>query len=91
MARIQISKPHRLGRQALRGRVENLAEKFADDLAAEYSWQGDRLEFRRSGVRGFIAVHEDSLEVDVSLGLLLAPLKSQIESRIETCLEDALD
>lgn len=90
MARIQLSRKHRLDRRTLRGKVEKLAGKFADDLAAEYSWHGDRLEFKRSGASGFIAIGEDSLDIDIKLGLLLAPLKTKIETKIETYLDDAL-
>jgi putative polyhydroxyalkanoate system protein len=87
VARIHIRKRHQLDRETILARVEELADKFAEELAAECHWRGERMEFERSGASGFIAVGESSLEIEVRLGMLLSPLRSKIEGSIESYLD----
>ena len=90
MARIHVKKPHRLEPEPLRAGVEKLAERLARELSFSYSWHGDRLEFKRSGANGFIALGDDYLELDIKLGMLLSPLKPTIEDKINDYLDRAL-
>ena len=90
MARIHIKRQHELDHETVRSEVEGLAEKLADELSASYSWKGDRLEFKRSGASGYLDVSGQQLEVDIKLGMLLTPLKSTIESKINSYLDRAL-
>ena len=90
MARIQIKKNHRLDRDQVRAEVERLAQGLASELSASYSWEGDRLVFSRSGANGFIDIDDSALAIDIKLGMLLTPLKSTIESKINAYLDDAL-
>jgi putative polyhydroxyalkanoate system protein len=71
-----------------------VAQKTADDLAAEYDlvseWDGDVLHFHRSGVEGHMKVSADKIALDVKLGFLLRPFKQKFEQHIERHLDELL-
>lgn len=71
-----------------------VAQKTADDLAAEYDlvseWDGDVLHFHRSGVEGHMKVSSDKIALDVQLGFLLRPFKHKFEQHIERHLDELL-
>ena len=87
MATIAIDRPHHLSQQ----KAKRLAERLARDLAQRYGlacdWDGDDVRFRRPGVSGRMHVGRTTLTLDVSLGLLLSPLKPTIEREIHAQLD----
>ncbi|MEX6503853.1 polyhydroxyalkanoic acid system family protein [Pseudomonas zhanjiangensis] len=90
MARIEVERPHCLGREAAREKAEQLAERLAREYAVRYSWSGDTLEFKRSGADGRIEVSEDRVRVQLNLGLLLSAMSASIKREIETVLDKSL-
>ena len=64
--------------------VKKLAEKFDMD----YGWDGDILNFSRSGVDGHIALEAKELHVHAKLGFLTAMFKEPIESEIKRVLKE---
>ena len=91
MSRISIHRKHHLGHDEARAQVEKIAEKLKEKLNSEYSWEDDTLHFKRSGANGSIAVSEDSIDLEIKLGLTLRPLKGMIEKTIHENLDMALD
>ncbi|PKM29646.1 MAG: polyhydroxyalkanoic acid system protein [Gammaproteobacteria bacterium HGW-Gammaproteobacteria-12] len=49
MSRIRVERSHSLGREAAREKAERLAERLASEYNVRYRWNGDTLEFKRSG------------------------------------------
>lgn len=90
MAKITIERSHSLGREAARQKAEQLAERLAQQYDVRYRWNGDSLEFKRSGADGSIEVHEESVRVRLSLGLLLSAMTSSIKREIEETLDKHL-
>jgi putative polyhydroxyalkanoate system protein len=90
MAKITIERSHSLGREGARQKAEQLAERLAQQYDVRYRWNGDSLEFKRSGADGSIDVHEDSVRVRLSLGLLLSAMTSSIKREIEETLDKHL-
>lgn len=90
MASISIVRKHKLSHK----KAKEVAEKIAKDLNQrfdlDYAWNGDDVEFERPGVQGTMRVAKDSLELDVSLGFLLIPLKPSIEREINAQLDKLL-
>jgi len=64
-----------------------LVDKIADQLAAEHrlrsEWHGNTLRFERPGIQGQIHVAESKVRLDVTLGILLKPLKAAFVGHIE--------
>jgi putative polyhydroxyalkanoate system protein len=82
MATISIARKHGLThKQALAG-----AEKIARDLQKRfelaYEWDGDHVNFERPGVTGRMLIGKEQVELKVTLGWLLSPLKPTIEKEI---------
>jgi len=75
-------------------KAKALLQKTADRLVAEYNlvseWHGNTLRFHRLGVEGRMHVTDSEIRLDVTLGLLLKPLKGQLIGRIERDLDKVL-
>ncbi|MBC8145242.1 MAG: polyhydroxyalkanoic acid system family protein [bacterium] len=87
MPTIDIVRSHKLGRAEARKAVTKLAADIAKKLDAKTSWEGDTLEFKRSGAKGSIDVEEKKVRVNVELGLLLTPMRGMIEKEINSYLD----
>jgi putative polyhydroxyalkanoate system protein len=70
-----------------RTRIDKVADALSNKYGLRSAWEGDALKFGGSGVNGHIAVADQSIDVDVRLGLML----SMMESTIRTSIEEALD
>ena len=90
MAIVHLTKKHHLNDTQVRREVQDLADKLAEDLSANYSWEEDRLVFKRTGANGFVRLGEGELEVEVKLSALLSPLKRKIEKTVSTYLDERL-
>jgi putative polyhydroxyalkanoate system protein len=90
MARITVERSHTLGLSGARAKAEELAERLAKEYAVRYQWKGDVLEFKRSGADGTIEVEDDSVRVDLKLGLLLSAMSGAIKREIEKGLDESL-
>lgn len=90
MADIRFTRKHTL----TVARAKRIAQKTADDLAEEYDlesrWDGDTLNFHRSGVNGRMQVRAHLIELEVTLGFLFRPFKSKFESHIAHRLDELL-
>ena len=90
MAHITVEREHTLGKELARAKAEQLARKLEDKYGVESSWAGDTLKLKRAGVNGTVLVAEDSLRIDVKLGLLMSAMSGTIKSEIEKALDKAL-
>jgi len=90
MATIHIQKEHHLDNETVRTEVQNLAEKLSEDLSAKYSWEGDRLVFKRSGASGHIDIGAGAVDVEIKLSMVLTPLKGKIEQTVTNYLNERL-
>ncbi|RON59002.1 polyhydroxyalkanoic acid system family protein [Pseudomonas frederiksbergensis] len=90
MARISVERAHSLGKDAAREKADLLAQKLSEQYGLEPSWSGDTLNLKRSGVKGAVLVGEDSIKVDVELGLMMSAMSGMIKSEIEKALDKAL-
>lgn len=90
MATIRIKREHHLDHETVRNEVQNLAEKLSKDLSAKYSWEGDRLVFKRSGASGHIDITENEVDIEIKLSMVLTPLKGTVEKTVINYLDEHL-
>ena len=90
MAHISVERAHGLGKEAAREKANKLAPKLSDQYGLEPQWSGDTLNLKRSGVKGAVHVSDDSIKVDVELGLMMSAMSGMIKSEIEKALDKAL-
>ena len=88
MSRIDIRHPHSLSKAKARKAIEDVARKLAEKFDMDYGWEGDTLNFSRSGVDGHIALGADDLHVHAKLGFLTAMFKDPIENEIRRVLKE---
>jgi len=88
MSKIDIRHSHALPKAKARKAVEEVAKKLAEKFEMDYSWDGDILNFTRSGVDGQIMLEPKALHVHAKLGFLTAMFKDPIEGEIKRVLKE---
>lgn len=90
MTTIRVSRCHPLGLAAARAEVDRIAQRVRDVHGAQFAWHGDMLVFRYTGVAGQIRVGPTRIDLDLRLGILLAPMRARIEARLVEKIDRAL-
>ena len=90
MPNIHLKQHHALSKDEIRKRVEAVAKDLKKKYDMDYSWDGDRVQFKRSGASGLLSLGSDFVEVDIKLGMLLAPLKGKIEDTLRRDIQTKL-
>ncbi len=88
MSHIDIRHAHSMDPASARRAVQDLAETLANRFGVEYGWNGDILNFARSGIDGHIALYPTELHVSARLGFLLSAMKGSIEGEIRRVLSE---
>lgn len=91
MPSIDIHHQHSKTPAQARKALEEVARKLAERFDMQYGWDGDTLNFMRSGVDGKIRLAPKQLHVTAQLGFLLSALKGPIESEIRRVLGEKFD
>ncbi|MBK8971973.1 MAG: polyhydroxyalkanoic acid system family protein [Hahellaceae bacterium] len=87
MSVIEVSRPHNLDKSHAVKAADDLAKSLSDQFSVHYSWEGEQLHFKRSGVKGQLEVNPNTIHVRIELGLLLRPFKDRIEQEIHKHLD----
>ncbi|MDN6319177.1 MAG: polyhydroxyalkanoic acid system family protein [Marinobacter sp.] len=90
MSAIDVHRAHTLDKDHARDAAESLARDLSSQFDLDYQWQGDHLNFKRSGVKGQLNITDNDLHVHLELGMLLRPFKSKIENEIHSQLDQIL-
>ena len=88
MAAIDIKRTHSLEIAKAQKKVQKVADHIVEKFDVECEWDGNMLNFSRSGVDGHIKVNPKSIHVFADLGFFLSALKGPIESEIERYLDE---
>ncbi|RYG07465.1 MAG: polyhydroxyalkanoic acid synthase [Burkholderiales bacterium] len=91
MPSIDIHHSHSKTPAQARKAIESVAKKLAERFDVKYDWDGDTLNFVRSGVDGKIKLSPKKLHVTAQLGFMLSMLKDPIESEIKRVLSEKFD
>ncbi|HYM87436.1 MAG TPA: polyhydroxyalkanoic acid system family protein [Pseudoxanthomonas sp.] len=91
MPSIDIHHPHSKTPAQARKAIEGVARKLAERFDIKHEWDGDTLNFMRSGVDGKIKLSPKKLHVTAQLGFMLSMLKDPIESEIKRVLSEKFD
>jgi len=83
MADIRVERRHTIGKQAALAAALRVAERMQEKAQVKYRADGDVIEFERSGAKGRIVVAEETVTAEVTLGLLLKPMRGFIEEKID--------
>ena len=90
MSTIRFRRSHDLGAEGAR----DIAEQVVADLETRYGgthhWEGSVLHFERGGISGSLTVSDDAIELELTLGLVMQPFRSSIESVVAERLDELL-
>jgi putative polyhydroxyalkanoate system protein len=88
MAEISLKRAHGFDSpDDVRSRVEGLAEKVAGRLGGSWCWEGDEAVCEVRGARARVGYDDKEISIDVSLPLMLRPLRGRLEAKIEEYFE----
>jgi putative polyhydroxyalkanoate system protein len=68
--------------EGARAAAQKVADQMAFDYEMTYQWEGDVLEFKRSGFSGTLALTEGSVQLEVVLGFMLRGFAKKIEEQV---------
>ncbi len=90
MANIYVLHPHQRTMLEAREAMQVFCKKLEAKLGVKSVWQGDVLMLERQGVKGTMALTEGAVEVKLTLGMMLTPMKGQIEAEVNKQLTRCL-
>lgn len=88
MSDINISRKHGKTLKAARKAAEHLAGELQQDLDMNYSWDGNVLNFQRTGVKGQLTLDKREVAISIKLGFLFMAFKPAIEQEIHKFFDE---
>jgi putative polyhydroxyalkanoate system protein len=88
MAVIDIHRKHGHSIKAAKAAVERVVKAIAKEYGITHRWDGNTLNFSRTGVNGAISVVKADVHIHAELGFLMGALKPVIEREIVRKLDD---
>ena len=88
MASIDITRAHSKPLPEAKKAVQRVADHIAEKFDVSCSWDGNTLNFKRSGVDGHIKVSARQIHVTAQLGFLLMAIRGSVEREIHRYLEE---
>lgn len=83
MSDIHARKTHNLTLAEAKQTAQKLADQLQKEFQLDSQWQGNTLNFTRSGVKGKLDVTDKDVTVDISLGFMLKAFKGKIQAEID--------
>ena len=83
MADIRVERAHGLTKEAAMEVALRVAERLKEKAQLSYRVQGDVIELERTGAKARIEVGATAFKAEVTLSLLLKPMRGMIEGKIE--------
>lgn len=82
MSDITLVEKHTLTMAQAREVAQQVAEQMKKDYEIGYAWEGDVLNFKRSGVSGTLALADGQATLDIALGFMLKGFRKKIEEQV---------
>ncbi|MGE3395174.1 MAG: polyhydroxyalkanoic acid system family protein [Steroidobacteraceae bacterium] len=91
MAKLSLTRTHRLGGEEIHRRVDALARKLVTRFGGHYQWEDASVHYQRAGgIDAVIACTAESIRVDVTLGPWVGFLRDPIERELSAALDQHL-
>jgi putative polyhydroxyalkanoate system protein len=88
MPSIDITRSHSVPLAEAKKKVQRVADHIAAKFDVDCHWEGNTLQFRRSGVDGHIRVTTKQVHVTADLGFLLMALRGPVEREVKRYLDE---
>lgn len=83
MPQIAMKRSHALGAEQARGQIEQLADRMAERLGGAWRWQGEQAVCEARGAKARVFYDAQSVSIEVDLPLMLRPMRSVLEAKLE--------
>ena len=91
MSTVRVCREHNLGEQECRQLAEKLLAKLVNKFGGNFAEAGEHYQYKHSlGVTALVEAQEESLLVDVKLGLMARRFAPQLEQEMNKVLDDYL-
>ena len=91
MADIIKSRNHSIDTEALKQRLQSLAEEMKSKFAIKYRWDGDTCVLSGGPLkRGSLTMTASSVSIELTLGMMAKMFKEQIENEIDSHVDRLL-
>jgi putative polyhydroxyalkanoate system protein len=67
----------------VRSRIEGLADRVSQRIGGTWSWEGNEAVCESRGAEARVGFDEENVSIEISLPLMLRPLRVKIEAKIE--------
>jgi putative polyhydroxyalkanoate system protein len=82
MADISITQKHKLSHKKAKAAAQKVVDQLAEEYGVSAEWEGDILNFKRSGVTGTLEVLAHEAQIDITLGFMLKAFSATIEEHV---------
>jgi putative polyhydroxyalkanoate system protein len=82
MADIRITHAHALSQDEARHAAQQVAAQLAQDYDVAVEWNGDVMQFERTGVAGSLTLAPNEAQIELRLGLLFKAFAPAIEQKL---------
>ena len=88
MSHIQIQRRHNMDEQHLRVMIEELGQKLKAKFGGEYHLEPNVVHYNYHSADATVSFDSSTVNVEVTLGLLMMALKGMVESEINSYLDE---
>lgn len=82
MADISITQAHKLSHKKALAAAQKVADQIAEEYEMRSEWDGEVLQFKRSGVSGKLTVSANKAHLEINLGFLFKAFAPTIEEKV---------
>jgi putative polyhydroxyalkanoate system protein len=90
MANIHLKQTHNKSEPELRKIAEELADKLSSKFQLKSKWNGNTLDFKRSGLHGSLILSETEVSISLKLGIMMSTFASTIKKELAQSLKETL-
>jgi putative polyhydroxyalkanoate system protein len=82
MADISITQTHKLSHKKAKAAAQKVVDQLAEEYGVTAQWDGDTLNFQRSGVNGSLELLDHEVQLEIKLGFMLMAFSATIEEHV---------
>lgn len=90
MANIHLRQGHHKSEKEVRRIADQLANHLSKEYQLSSKWNGNTLEFKRSGLHGSLILGDSEVTISLKLGILMSTFSGRIEKELAKSLKDTL-
>ncbi len=90
MANIHLKQTHNKSEPELRKIADELADKLSSKFQLTSKWNGNTLDFKRSGLHGSLILSETEVSISLKLGIMMSTFASTIKKELAQSLKETL-